>query len=45
MYESVIRNGRRSALIRTEHGDIRLPAFMPVTTYGGKYPLDSLVRP
>lgn len=45
MYEYGINNGRRSGLIRTQHGDIRLPAFMPVTTFGGKYPLDSLVRP
>ena len=45
MYEFGIKNGRRSSMIRTEHGDIRLPAFMPVTTFGEKYPLDSLVQP
>lgn len=45
MYEYKIHKGSRSALIRSKHGDIRLPAFMPVTTFGGKYPLDSLVRP
>lgn len=45
MYEYGIKNGRRSGLIRTQHGNIRLPAFMPVTTFSGKYPLDSLVRP
>ncbi|MCC6743627.1 MAG: tRNA-guanine transglycosylase [Acidobacteria bacterium] len=29
----------------TSHGPIRLPAYVPVTTFGGKYPLDDLVRP
>ena len=29
----------------TQHGTITFPTFMPVTTFGGKYPLDDLVRP
>ena len=29
----------------TAHGSIRLPAYVPVTTFGEKYPLDDLVRP
>jgi helicase len=29
----------------TAHGAIRLPAYVPVTTFGTKYPLDDLVRP
>ena len=31
--------------LRTSHGPIRLPAYVPVTTFGDKYPLDDLVRP
>lgn len=31
--------------LNTAHGTIRLPAFVPVTTFGEKYPLDDLVRP
>ena len=31
--------------IITPHGEINLPAFLPVTTFGDKYPLDQLVRP
>ena len=29
----------------TKRGTIRFPAYIPVTTYGNKYPLDSLIRP
>lgn len=29
----------------TAHGTILFPAFVPVTTFGDKYPLDDLVRP
>lgn len=32
-------------VLNTPHGPIRLPAYVPVTTFGGKYPLDDLVRP
>lgn len=31
--------------LKTPHGDITFPAFMPVTTFGDKYPLDRMVRP
>jgi helicase len=31
--------------LNTAHGPIRLPAYVPVTTFGEKYPLDDLVRP
>jgi helicase len=31
--------------LATAHGTIRLPAYIPVTTFGEKYPLDDLVRP
>ena len=31
--------------LHTRKGDIQLPTFMPVTTFGSKYPLDNLVRP
>lgn len=33
-----------SALV-TAHGRIHFPAYVPVTTFGPKYPLDALVRP
>ena len=29
----------------TKHGTISFPAFMPVTTFGDKYPMDKLVQP
>jgi helicase len=32
-------------VLKTRKGDVPLPAFFPVTTFGGKYPLDDLVRP
>jgi queuine/archaeosine tRNA-ribosyltransferase len=31
--------------LETAHGPIRFPAYVPVTTFGEKYPLDDLVRP
>lgn len=31
--------------LNTAHGPISLPAYVPVTTFGTKYPLDDLVRP
>jgi tRNA-guanine family transglycosylase len=31
--------------LKTAHGEIRYPAFIPVTTYGPKYPLDALIQP
>ena len=35
----------RPTVLNTPHGPIHLPAYVPVTTFGGKYPLDDLVRP
>src|SRR5262245_37294214 len=31
--------------LSTAHGSVRFPAYVPVTTFGEKYPLDDLVRP
>lgn len=31
--------------IRTSYGEIHFPTFMPVTTFGDKYPMDRLVQP
>src|SRR6476646_10325522 len=31
--------------LNTAHGQIRFPAYVPVTTVGERYPLDDLVRP
>ena len=31
--------------LKTGRGEIQLPAYIPVTTFGKKYPLDDLVRP
>ncbi len=31
--------------LATRHGPIPLPAYIPVTTYGDRYPLDQLIRP
>lgn len=31
--------------LRTRRGDLAFPAFLPVTTFGEKYPLDDLLRP
>ena len=31
--------------LATRHGVIRFPAYIPVTTFGKKYPLDELIRP
>ena len=31
--------------LKTQYGTITFPTFMPVTTFGGKYPLDELMRP
>ena len=32
-------------VIKTARGDVHLPAYMPVTTYGSKYPLDRVLQP
>ena len=44
-YTYTIENGQRKAQIETAHGTIQLPTFLPVTTFGDKYPLDKLVQP
>jgi len=31
--------------LTTPRGDIQFPAYIPVTTFGNKYPLDNLIRP
>jgi len=31
--------------LKTPRGDIQFPAYIPVTTFGDKYPLDNLIRP
>ncbi len=31
--------------LTTRSGSIQFPAFLPVTTFGGKFPLDEVVRP
>jgi len=31
--------------LNTRRGQIQLPTFLPVTTFGNKYPLDRLIRP
>lgn len=31
--------------LKTRKGDITFPAYIPVTTFGKKYPLDGLIRP
>ena len=32
-------------ILETPSGIIRFPAYIPVTTFGGKYPLDALIQP
>jgi queuine/archaeosine tRNA-ribosyltransferase len=36
---------RSTRTLATRRGEVRFPAFLPVTTFGEKYPLDDLVRP
>jgi tRNA-guanine family transglycosylase len=36
---------KRMKELVTKRGTIRFPAYIPVTTYGNKYPLDNLIRP
>ena len=44
-YSYSIRNDHRTARLNTMHGELHFPTFMPVTTFGDKYPLDKLVQP
>lgn len=34
-----------SRALKTRGGDVRFPAYLPVTTFGDRYPLDDLIRP
>lgn len=45
MYKYQIKGEKRIGQIETSHGTIQLPTFMPVTTFGDKYPLDKMVQP
>src|SRR5512146_2285319 len=36
---------KRTTMLTTAHGLLKLPAYVPVTTFGEKYPLDQLVQP
>ncbi len=36
---------KHNRVLQTAHGAIRFPTFMPVTTFGDKYPLDKMVQP
>ena len=40
-----MKANERLAALETAHGTIRFPAYVPVTTFGARYPLDDLVRP
>ena len=44
-YQYSIQNGRRMSALNTAHGTLHFPTFMPVTTFGDKYPLDKMVQP
>lgn len=44
-YTYDIIDGKRHATLATKHGTLTFPTFMPVTTFGDKYPLDKLVQP
>ena len=44
-YTYDIVDGKRHATLATKHGTLTFPTFMPVTTFGDKYPLDKLVQP
>jgi hypothetical protein len=35
----------KNRMIETRRGSIQFPAYIPVTTFGEKYPLDRLIRP
>jgi len=44
-YIQPVCNGKRRASLSTAHGVIHFPTFMPVTTFGDKYPLDRMIQP
>jgi tRNA-guanine family transglycosylase len=39
------KNNMKTRTLSTTRGTIQFPAYIPVTTFGNKYPLDNLVRP
>jgi tRNA-guanine family transglycosylase len=39
------RSTKPGRSLSTARGDISFPAYLPVTTFGKKYPLDDLIRP
>ena len=36
---------QETRVLDTRRGQLEFPTFLPVTTFGGKYPLDRLIRP
>jgi len=42
--QAPVANSKRRSL-RTRRGNIPFPAYVPVTTFGDKYPLDKLIQP
>ena len=36
---------QQTRFLDTRRGQLKFPTFLPVTTFGGKYPLDRLIRP
>lgn len=37
--------GSNVFVVETARGSVRFPAYMPVTTFGGTYPVDQLIQP
>ena len=44
-YQYSNQKGKRESSLNTAHGTLHFPTFMPVTTFGDKYPLDKMVQP
>ena len=44
-YQHSFQSGKRVSSLDTAHGTLHFPTFMPVTTFGEKYPLDKMVQP
>lgn len=41
----MIQETTRTRVLQTRRGVVAMPAYMPVTTWGGEFPLDTIVRP
>jgi tRNA-guanine family transglycosylase len=41
----MLTTDNRARTLETPSGIIRFPTYVPVTTFGGKYPLDALIQP